>query len=151
MPQLALPALLTLVMLLAGCASAPATLDDAMSAAQLHALVFGPRQPKSLDELDGRLISVRGKVDLRYGGQQRLLVNAQGGEGGCVQLIVPAAIDRSLAARRFNARIEGALLVLPTPADGEFYIHYKVDGILAYPACAERTMVFLKVAKLTKG
>ena len=121
-----------------------------MSVAQLYELVFGAQQPKPLDELDGRLISVRGRVDLRRGGQQRLLVNGEGAEGGCVQLIVPAAIDRRFAARRFDARIEGNLLVFPTPPDEAFFVRYKVDGILVYPACDEWTMVFLKVAKLTK-
>ena len=149
MRQQASPTALVLGMLLAGCASAPEAPDDAMSADQLYAQVFGTQQPKSLDELDGRPISVRGKVDLRYGGQQLLL--ASGPEGGCVQLIVPAAIDRSIAARRFHARIEGALVVMPTPSDEEFYVHYKMDGILIYPACSEWAMVFLKVSKLTKG
>jgi hypothetical protein len=138
-----------LAALFAGCATAPRQDNEAMSAAQLHALVFGAQQPKSLDDLDGRKISVRGKVDLRYGGQQVLL--AEGGQGSCVQLIVPMAIDHSIAARRFLAHVEGALIVMPTPAEDELYTRYKVDGIQVYPACDGRTMVFLKVAKLTKG
>lgn len=150
MPQHASPALLMLAMLFTGCASVPEARDDAMSADQLYALVFGAQQPKSLDDLQGRQINVRGKVDLRYGGQQLLLADGEGAEGGCVQLIVPEAINRSFFSRRFHAHIEGSLLVFPTPADGDIYVHYKVNGVLVYPACAESAMVFLEVAKLTK-
>jgi hypothetical protein len=143
-------ALLLLVAQLAGCAAAPEARVNAMSAAQLHALVFGAQQPASLNELDGREISVRGDVDLRYGGQQILVVEGANARGDCVQLVVPDAIGRHFAARRFHALIEGSLIVLPSPAEGELYIHYAIDGILVYPACDGRTMVFLKVAKLTR-
>jgi len=143
-------ALLLLAMQQAGCASSPESPVKPMPAAQLHELVFGAQQPTSLDELDGRKISVRGDVDLRYRGQQRLFVNGANAGGDCVQLIIPAAVNRHFAARQFRGRIEGSLIVLPSPADSELYVHYKIDGVLVYPACDGRTMVFMKVEKLTK-
>jgi hypothetical protein len=143
-------ALLLLTAQLLGCASAPDAPTQAMSAGQLHALVFGAQQPKPLGELDGREIRVRGDVDLRYRGQQRLVVNGANAHGDCVQLIVPTAINQHFTARRFRGRIEGSLIVLPSPADGELYIHYEVDGVHVYPACDGHLMVFLKVAKLTR-
>jgi len=117
-----------------------------MSLTQLKDSITG-RTGDSAETISGRNVTVRGRVALKYRGQQYLWVEeakrTEDPTDHCLQLVIPDAVLRSIRGSPKMLTLTGRLLVM-RQSEG-LYTNYVVDGVSVYPYCTLAPYVYLRV------
>lgn len=116
----------------------PGSVSTPMTISSLRDLLVSATSRSAGNELDGREVVTRGRVNLRYRAQQYLLLESSprtdSPDTHCLQLIIPEKLNSQLPARKIDLEIGGRLMFIGVDSTA-IYPSYVFKEVTVHPYC----------------